>query len=607
MRYDVAILGAGIGGTLLATVLARHGLRVVVLEAGVHPRFAIGESLIPETSLRFKLLAARYDVPEISWLGTFYDLRDHVSPACGVKRSFAFAWHEPGVPHRGAHSTQLPTLTPPVGPDAHLFRQDTDAWLMALALQHGAEVRQASRITDLDLAVGSARLLTADGSRVEARIVIDGTGHRSPVAAKLGLRESPTRLQTNSRSLFTHMIKVLPYDQVGPSRADSGLPVPWSQSTLHHCFDGGWLWIIPFDNHADATNPLCSVGLILDRRQHPDSHADPEAEFRSLVARFPSIAAQLARARAVRPWVSTGRLQYSSSRAIGPGFVLLPHAAGFVDPLYSSGLSITVAAIDLLAQRLIDAHRRRDWAVESFAEVDTLIQGSLDHYDRIVSRSFDAFRSFELFNAWNRVWALGNYLATYSTLSLHMQHQATGDRGCLDALHTPEHQGVLSSQVPEFTKLCDAGAEDVAAVVEGTLSPTVAAERILERIDQLPFIPRYMRFGHPEGRVPARFTLPAGARHILWHRLFAAPRWRRRHHLGLFRYASGALRFNARLLRAALRRAAHVTRDTLWAYNRDWRRAPQTPRGDGGGPACAPSPGGLDRHRDVAAQPERSS
>ena len=570
MRYDVAILGAGLAGSMLAAILARQGLKVVVLEAGVHPRFAIGESLIPETSLRFKLLASRFDVPEIGWLGTFHDLRDRVSPACGVKRSFAFAWHQPGQPHRPDHSTQLPTLTPPVGPDAHLFRQDTDAWMMAVAMGYGAEVRLATRITGFDLAPGAVRLTAADGSTVGAHIVIDGAGNRSPIAAELGLRQTPTRLQTDTRALFTHMLGVVPYDRVGPSRSDSGLPVAWSQSTLHHCFDGGWIWVIPFDNHADATNRLCSVGLMLDRRQHPEASGDPEAEFRATVARFPSIAAQFAGARAARPWVATGRLQYSSSRTIGPGFVLLPHAAGFVDPLYSSGLSITVAAIDQLAARLIDAHHQGDWSAEGFAAVDDLVQSALDHYDRIVSRSFDAFRDFALFNAWNRVWALGNYLGTYGSLSLHMAHRSSGDRSILGALDTDDHRGVLSSQLSEFTAVRDAGMADIDAVVAGDLTADVAAQRIFGRIDALPFLPGYMRFGHPAGRVPARFTLPAGARHILWHQLRASPRWRERHHLGLLSYAWAAARFNLRHARAAWRRAVQVARDTLWASNRDW-------------------------------------
>src|SRR5688572_6758648 len=63
--YDVAILGTGIGGTLLGAILAANGQKVLLLEQGTHPRFAIGESTIPETTVLLRLMAKRYGVPEL--------------------------------------------------------------------------------------------------------------------------------------------------------------------------------------------------------------------------------------------------------------------------------------------------------------------------------------------------------------------------------------------------------------------------------------------------------------------------------------------------------------------------------------------------------------
>src|SRR6476659_5325834 len=85
-RFDVAILGAGLGGTMLAAILARQGKRVLVLEKGSHPRFAVGEALLPQSTLWMWILAQRFDVPEIQHLTRLDSIHRHVAPTCGIKR-----------------------------------------------------------------------------------------------------------------------------------------------------------------------------------------------------------------------------------------------------------------------------------------------------------------------------------------------------------------------------------------------------------------------------------------------------------------------------------------------------------------------------------------
>ena len=95
-EYDVIILGTGIGGTMLGAILARHKLRVLMLDSETHPRFAIGEATTPDTNFRLKLLGLKYELPEISFLSAFQPLRDYISPACGVKRAFSFLYQREG-------------------------------------------------------------------------------------------------------------------------------------------------------------------------------------------------------------------------------------------------------------------------------------------------------------------------------------------------------------------------------------------------------------------------------------------------------------------------------------------------------------------------------
>src|SRR5262245_66175931 len=91
--FDVAIVGGGIGGSLLASVLGRNGVDVLLIEGGGHPRFTIGESTVPETIIGLRNLSKRYDVPEIDFLTAHGKLVQNVSANCAVKRNFGFAYH----------------------------------------------------------------------------------------------------------------------------------------------------------------------------------------------------------------------------------------------------------------------------------------------------------------------------------------------------------------------------------------------------------------------------------------------------------------------------------------------------------------------------------
>ena len=207
--YDCIILGSGIGGTMLGAILARHGLKILLLDSVAHPRFAIGEATTPDTNLRLKLLSVKYDLPAIDHLSAFETLRDNVSPACGVKRAFSFLYHRDGQEQQPLESQQYPTLAPPMGADCHFFRQDTDAYMLTVALKYGARVRQQTRVAEIDFGEDEVSVTTQKGERFRAAYLVDATGMRSVLAEKLELREDPTgRFRTNSRAIYTHMVGV---------------------------------------------------------------------------------------------------------------------------------------------------------------------------------------------------------------------------------------------------------------------------------------------------------------------------------------------------------------------------------------------------------------
>ncbi|MCB9888823.1 MAG: NAD(P)/FAD-dependent oxidoreductase [Planctomycetes bacterium] len=518
---DVVVLGSGLGGSTLAAVLARQGLDVLVLEAGSHPRFAVGESVVPEFGARARILAKLYGVDELAYLSNFQWLRHRVSGSSGVKRNFTFLTHEAGEEHRAAATSQFEAMTYPLGPDTHLYRPEVDTWLNSLAVRYGAEYRERVEVRGIEFAGDRVTLQTSRGTE-QAKFVVDATGFRSVLAEREGLRPAELPHQTDTRSIFTHMVGV---GGLVPSRRGDPLPVPSppDQGTLHHLFHGGWFWVIPFDNHLAATNPLCSVGVTLDRRVHPDDGRDGEVEFREIVGRFPTVARQLERARAVRGFVKTGRVQYASTRVAGDRWCLLPHAAFFVDALFSAGNTLTLAGIQEVTRVLLQAFAEDRFTATAFADYQQGIHDNLQLLDRVVHGAYLCMGSAELFNAYFRVWAVCNFHASAAAVRAHLRFAATGDRGFLEATHDHPFRRVLGLQQPRLRELVDAAYAIVLERHRGALREEAAVDRLFELLRQQSWIPPQFHIAERKRRHLASFTAFPLTALILWGKRHAPP------------------------------------------------------------------------------------
>ena len=518
--HDVLILGSGLAGSIAGACLARAGLDVLVIDAGKHPRFAIGESTIPYTSTMTRLIAERYDVPEIKHLSTYESVQAHISTNCGVKRNFGFLHHEPGRPHDPARAHQFP-ISKIAHTESHFLRADVDHWLARVARRYGARLREETRVAEIRESPEAITLLLEGGETVDGRFLIDASGFRSPLARQFGLREEPTRLRTHSRSIFTHMRGVAPFEDTLPSPRLHGNPSPWSQGTLHHLFPGGWMWVIPFDNHPGATSDLCSVGISFDPRVHPEPDDGGEAEFRRFLDEYPDVARQFTKAEAVRPWVSTGRLQYSSTRTVGARWCLTAHAAGFIDALFSRGMQNTMVILHALIWRVIEAARDDDFRVERFKAVEDLEQGLLDVNDFLVAGAYTSFGHWDLWDAWFRIWETGQVLSTMEVGRAYARFLAERDPRVLDDLARIEPDGSIPEYPParELMREADRLSREVQ---DGLRDPADAAERIFALLEAADFIPP--PFGLADRRQRWYAITPARvARTLLWARREAPP------------------------------------------------------------------------------------
>jgi tetracycline 7-halogenase / FADH2 O2-dependent halogenase len=488
MKYDVAIIGSGIGGSTLASVLARQGLKVIVFEGGQHPRFTIGESMILETSEAMRALAEFYDVPELAYYSS-ENYYQNIGKQHGVKRHFSFIHHTPNEHVTLERTLQAVIPRLPYGHEIHITRQDSDYFLTSVAVSYGATILQNTLIKDINLKPDGVEIITNKDVVYESEYVIDAGGMKSILAQKAGWRHRDC--QSHSRTIFTHMIDVPCFNDVSMSKEEYHHPYRLSEGTLHHLFKGGWLWIIPFNNHEGSTNPLCSVGLQLDPRIYPQrDDVTPEQEFREFVSQFPDLHAQIKDAKPVRDFMRIDRLQYSAHHIAGDRFALLAHAAGFIDPLYSKGLYVTHASIFLMADLLIKAKQTGDYSAQAFAELETMTLGYINMHDNLVAGSFKSWHNYKLWRSYSVLWLLGAYLE-YLRLIMN-RFRANGDRKKYLELMKPHRlAGGGFEKFFEIQKQIDSLMNQVDPENEADVDKTVAEIKSL--FDQFPWMPTTIR------------------------------------------------------------------------------------------------------------------
>lgn len=409
-HYDLIIIGGGIAGGMLAASMARNGVKTLILEGGIHPKFAIGESMILETSEIMRSMALAFDVPELEVFSSEYFL-PVAGTSHGVKRHFSFMNHNAHEEPKTEDLVQAVIPKHPYGHELHLYRQDTDYYYLAVARKYGADILQNEKVTNVEISDEGVSVDTANGAHFSSDYIVDAGGHNSLLANKFDLRKTDG-LQTHTRSIFTHMVGVNSFHTNNQTPEELGIPFSLSEGTHHHVFEGGWMWVIPFNNHKEASNNLCSVGLLLDPRIHPiREDLTPEEEFNDFIARYPAMQRHLDGASTVRNWVRTpGRIQYTAKECVGERFCLLGHAAGFIDPLFSKGLYSSLASIFAFGQKFLQARKTGNYSRNQFLSVEKTTLNYVASNDRLVANAIKSFGHAPLWRQYSVMWLTGAYL-----------------------------------------------------------------------------------------------------------------------------------------------------------------------------------------------------
>jgi len=325
---DVVVIGGGPGGSTAAALLARRGYRVIALEKAHHPRFHIGESLLPMNLPVFERLGV---LDKVRQLGVFKPGADFEAENARGYNTFAFARALGNSP---PHAYQV-------------WRQDFDKMLYDHARTCGADAREGHEVTQveqlgpreswLDVAADDGRAY-----RIQARYVVDASGREAFLSTKNKLRRKNDQHQ--SAAIFGHF-----RGAVAREGEDAG-------NISIYSFAHGWMWMIPLPDGVMSVGAVCRPDYLKQRKGRT-------VEFLLETLQLsPALWRRVQQAELIDNEIRvTGNYSYDSTRMGGLGWVLVGDAFAFLDPVFSSGVYLAMSgaeqAVEVVDRALRDPGR----------------------------------------------------------------------------------------------------------------------------------------------------------------------------------------------------------------------------------------------------------
>lgn len=369
--FDIGIIGGGPAGASMASYLAKAGLSCVVFERELFPRPHVGESFVPASTRVFKEIGFLETLDKAgfprkyggAWTtngkGAVYtDSWEGLSPDCHVNIRFEER-EQPGVDRNYTF---------------HVDRAKFDLMLLQHAHGLGAMVYEGIRVQNVDFSEsGKPRINFALGRKdlhVNVRMVVDASGRRTLLGNQLKLRIHDTVF--NQYAIHTWFED---YDRNVMAKS----PDLNDYIFVHHLpLRNSWVWQIPI------SETITSIGVVTQKENFARSKTQREEFFWQCLESRPELAAELRLARQLRPLTEEGDYSYAMQQICGDNFVLVGDAARFVDPIFSTGVSIALNSSRFASADIIRAAETGDFSKQRFSTFEsTLRRGTKNWYDFI--------------------------------------------------------------------------------------------------------------------------------------------------------------------------------------------------------------------------------